>query len=147
MSPFRVFAVNEEARYRVLPRSEAAPERTTPMPPAPERIAVRASGRVILLRVDDIDWIEAADNYVCLHCGAETHILRETMNAVEAQLGPSRFVRIHRSAIVNIDRIKELQPWSRGDYQVILRDGTKLTLTKSHRKKLHAQLLLGSFNG
>jgi two-component system, LytTR family, response regulator len=147
MSPFRVFAVNEEARYRVLPRSEAAPERTTPMPPAPERIAVRASGRVILLRVDDIDWIEAADNYVCLHCGAETHILRETMNAVEAQLGPSRFVRIHRSAIVNIDRIKELQPWFRGDYQVILRDGTKLTLTKSHRKKLHAQLLLGSFNG
>jgi two-component system LytT family response regulator len=114
------------------------------MRPAAERIAVRESGRVILLKVDDVDWIEAADNYVCLHRGTETHVLRETMNAVEARL-PSQFVRIHRSAIVNIDRIKELQPWFRGDYQVILRDGTKLTLTKSHRKKLHAQLLLGSF--
>ena len=145
MSAFRVFAVNEELRGRVLPQNEAAPGRVAPMQPAPERIAVRESGRVILLKVDDIDWIEAADNYVCLHCGAETHVLRETMNAVEARLGPSQFVRIHRSAIVNIDRIKELQPWFRGDYQVIMRDGTKLTLTKSHRKKLQGQLLLGSF--
>jgi two-component system, LytTR family, response regulator len=135
MSAFSVFAVKQETENRALPRNEAAPE----------RIAVRESGRVILLKVDDIDWIEAADNYVCLHCGAETHVLRETMNAVDARLGPSRFVRIHRSAIVNIDRIKELQPWFRGDFQVILRDGTKLMLTKGHRKKLHAQLLLGSF--
>ena len=135
MSAFRVLPINEETRHRALPRSEAAPE----------RIAVRESGRVILLRVDDIDWVEAADNYVCLHCGADIHVLRETMNAVEARLGPSRFVRIHRSAIVNIDRIRELQPWFRGDFQVILRDGTKLTMTRNHRKKLHAQLLLGSF--
>jgi two-component system, LytTR family, response regulator len=144
MSAFRVFAANSETRYRTAPRSEAASENAAPMRPAAERIAVRESGRVILLKVDDVDWIEAADNYVCLHRGTETHVLRETMNAVEARL-PSQFVRIHRSAIVNIDRIKELQPWFRGDYQVILRDGTKLTLTKNHRKKLHAQLLLGSF--
>jgi two-component system LytT family response regulator len=144
MSGFRVFAANSETRYRA-PRSEAALENVVPMRPAPDRIAVRESGRVILLKVGDIDWIEAADNYVCLHCGSETHVLRETMNAVEARLEPSRFVRIHRSAIVNIDRIKELQPWFRGEYQVVLRDGTKLTLTKNHRKKLHAQLLLGSF--
>src|SRR5215469_8523928 len=98
MSAFSVFPFNQETRYRAPQRSEVAPE----------RIAVRESGRVILLRVDDIDWIEAADNYVCLHCGTNTHVLRETMNAVEARLGPSQFVRIHRSAIVNIDRIKEL---------------------------------------
>src|SRR5579863_615666 len=104
MSAFSVFAANKGPGYQALPRSEAAPE----------RIAVRESGRVILLKIDDIDWIEAADNYVCLHCGAATHVLRETMNAVEERLGASRFVRIHRSAIVNIDRIKELQPWFRG---------------------------------
>ena len=136
MSAFRVFAANSETRYRTG-------EQVAPPRPGAERIAVRESGRVILLKVDDIDWIEAADNYVCLHRGTETHVLRETMNAVEAHL-PSQFVRIHRSAIVNIDRIKELQPWFRGDYQVLLRDGTKLMLTKNHRKKLHAQLLLGS---
>lgn len=135
MSAFRVSPLHEEMRLRALPRLEAAPE----------RIAIRESGRVILIKVDDIDWIEAADNYVCLHCANEVHVLRETMNAVEARLGPSRFVRIHRSAIVNIDRIKELQPWFRGDFQVILRDGTKLTMTRNHRKKLDAQLLLGSF--
>ncbi len=144
MSAFRVFAAERETSYRVLPRNEAASAGAAPTQPAADRIAVRESGRVILLKVDDIDWIEAADNYVCLHRGTETHVLRETMNAVEARL-PSQFVRIHRSAIVNLDRVKELQPWFRGDYQVILRDGTKLTLTKNHRKKLHAQLLLGSF--
>ena len=109
------------------------------------RIAVRQNGRVIFITLDEIDWIEAADNYVCLHCGAETHVLRETMSEVEAILGNARFVRIHRSAIVNIDRIKELQPWFRGDFRVILRDGTMLTLTKSHREKLDSHLLLGSF--
>jgi two-component system, LytTR family, response regulator len=110
-----------------------------------ERIAVRQNGRVLFIVLDEIDWIEAADNYVCLHCGAETHVLRETMSEVEARLGPARFVRIHRSAIVNIDRIKELQPWFRGDFHVILRDGTKLTLTKTHRENLDSHLLLGSF--
>ncbi len=81
-----------------------------------ERIAVRQNGRVLFIMLDEIDWIEAADNYVCIHCGPDTHVLRETMSAVEARLGPAHFVRIHRSAIVNIDRIKELQPWFRGDF-------------------------------
>ena len=110
-----------------------------------QRIAVRQNGRVLFITLDEIDWIGAADNYVCLHCGAETHILRETMGELEARLAPARFVRIHRSAIVNIDRIKELQPWFRGDYHVILSNGTKLTLTKNHRQKLDSHLLLGSF--
>ena len=109
------------------------------------RIAVRQKGRVVLITPDEIDWIEAADNYVCLHCGGETHILRETMSEVEARLEPAHFIRIHRSAIVNIDRIRELQPWFRGDYRVVLRDGTTLTMTKNHRGKFDSELLLGSF--
>jgi two-component system LytT family response regulator len=118
--------------------------RTSPRQ-SPERIAVRRNGSVLLMKLDEIDWIEAADNYVCLHCGVETRMLRETMSEVEARLGTTRFVRIHRSAIVNIDRIKELRPSFRGDYEVILRDGTRLTLTKNNRGKLDSQLLLGSF--
>jgi len=114
---------------------------------APNRIAVRKNGRVIFVTIEEIDWIEAADNYVCLHCKGETHVLRETIREMEARLDPARFVRVHRSAIVNIDRIRELQPWFRGDYRVILRDGTTLTLTKNHREKLDSHLLLGSFAG
>ena len=112
---------------------------------SPERIAVRHNGRVLFLRLDEIDWIEAADNYVGLHCGGRTHMLRETMSEAEARLDPARFVRIHRSTIVNIDRIRELRPWFRGDYQVILEDGTQLTMTKTHRERLDSQVLLGSF--
>jgi two-component system LytT family response regulator len=116
------------------------------LPHSPERIAVRRNGSVLLMRVDEIDWIEAADNYVCLHCGVETRMLRQTMGEVEARLASVRFVRIHRSTIVNLDRIKELRPSFRGDYEVILRDGTRLTLTKNNRRKLDSQLLLGSFS-
>lgn len=111
----------------------------------PRRIAIRKNGRVIFVAIEEIDWIEAADNYVSLHCGGETHVLRETIREMEARLDPGRFVRVHRSAIVNIDRIKELQPWFRGDYRVILLDGTELMLTKNHREKLDSQLLTGSF--
>jgi two-component system, LytTR family, response regulator len=111
---------------------------------SPDRVAVRTNGRVVFVKVDEIDWIEASDNYVCLHCGKDTHVLRETMSQAESRLDPSRFLRVHRSAIVNLDRIRELQPWFRGDYRVILRDGTELTLTKSHREKLENRLLLGA---
>jgi two-component system LytT family response regulator len=110
----------------------------------PDRIAIRQNGRVIFLKLSDIDWIEAADNYVCLHSGRETHVLRETMSELEARLDPARFIRVHRSAIVNLDRIKELQPWFRGDYKVVLSDGTELTLTRNHREKLESRLLLGA---
>jgi two-component system, LytTR family, response regulator len=110
----------------------------------PDRIAIRNNGRVVFVKIDEVDWIEASDNYVCLHCGKDTHVLRETMGQLESRLDPARFLRVHRSAIVNLDRIKELQPWFRGDYRVILRDGTELTLTKSHREKLESRLLLGA---
>ena len=106
-----------------------------------DRIAIRTPGHITFVRLQDVDWIEAADNYVCLHCGTETHVLRETMNSIEGRLPTSRFQRVHRSAIVNLDRIKELQPWFRGDYRILLQDGTHLTLSRSYREKLEEALL------
>ncbi len=107
-----------------------------------QRLVIKAAGRVFFLRLEEIDWIEAAGNYVKLHVGAETHLLRETMNALEGRLNAEQFVRIHRSTIVNLDRIQELQPWFHGDYRVILHDGTQLTLSRGYRQKL--QELLGN---
>jgi two-component system LytT family response regulator len=101
-----------------------------------ERLVVKSSGRLFFLRTDEIDWIESSGNYVCLHVAGESHLLRETMTGLEGRLEPNRFVRIHRTAIVNIDRIKELQPLFHGEYQVILRDGTQLTLSRGYRDRL-----------
>jgi two-component system LytT family response regulator len=105
-----------------------------------ERIAVKSSGRVVFVKVEDIDWVEAADNYVSLHVGTEEHLHRETMAALEQQLPEGKFMRISRSTIVNLDRIKELQPLFHGEYAVILRNGAKLTLSRGYREKL-SQLL------
>ena len=105
-----------------------------------DRMVVKSGGRLFFLRADEIDWVEAAGNYVRLHVGAESHLLRETMNAIEARLHPDTFFRIHRSRIVNIERIKELQPWFNGEYVVILRNGTKLTLSRGYREKLQDRL-------
>ncbi|HYV31703.1 MAG TPA: LytTR family DNA-binding domain-containing protein [Candidatus Binatia bacterium] len=110
--------------------------RTQPRAKYPDRLAIRSSGRVVLVKVDDIDWVEAADNYVSLHVGREEHLHRETMSALEAQLPPEKFMRISRSTIVHLDRIKELQPLFHGEYAVILRNGTSLTLSRGYRDKL-----------
>ena len=111
-----------------------------PEPQRAERLVVKSGGRVFFLRTDEIDWIEAAGNYVRLHLGTESHLFRETMNRMESRLDPRRFARIHRSRIVNTERIKELQPWFNGDYVVILRDGTRLTLSRGYREKLQQRL-------
>jgi two-component system LytT family response regulator len=101
-----------------------------------KRIMIKESGRFFFLRTSDIDWVEASGNYVRLHLGADSHLLRETMNGLEGRLDPERFLRIHRSTIVNIERIKELQPWFHGDYIVILRDDRQLTMSATYREKL-----------
>jgi two-component system, LytTR family, response regulator len=106
-----------------------------------DRLAVKSSGRVVLLKHDEIDWIEAADNYVNLHVGRESHLLRETMNSLEQRLPADRFLRISRSTMVNLDRVRELQPMFHGEYAVILRDGTRLSLSRGYRDKL--SLLMG----
>ena len=109
-------------------------------PSKAERLVVKSGGRLFFLRADEIDWIEAAGNYVRLHVGTEAHLLRETMNSIESRLRPETFFRVHRSHIVNIERIKELQPWFNGEYVVILRNGTKLTLSRGYREKLQERL-------
>jgi len=101
-----------------------------------DRLAVKTGGRVIFLRLNEIDWIEAADNYVKLHTAGEAHLLRETMNALEERLPVDRFMRVSRSAMVNIEQIKELHPMFHGEYVIILRSGAKVTLTRTYRDKL-----------
>ena len=101
-----------------------------------QKIAIKSSGRVTFVKIEDIDWIEAADNYVNIHAGAAAHLLRETMSALSTRLPPEKFVRISRSCIVNLDRVKELQPLFHGEYCVFLNDGTKLTMSRNYRGSL-----------
>ena len=108
--------------------------------PRAERLVVKSGGRLFFLRADEIDWVEAAGNYVRLHVGTTAHLLRETMNAIEGRLDPEKFFRIHRSRIVNMERIQELQPWLNGEYSVLLRTGTRLTLSRGYREKLQDRI-------
>jgi two-component system, LytTR family, response regulator len=101
-----------------------------------ERLAVKTSGKVIFVKVGDIDYIESAHNYVELHVEKQSHLLRETLNAIEARLPADKFVRISRSVIVNIERVKELQPLFYGEYTVTLHNGVRLTLSRRFRDKL-----------
>ena len=105
-----------------------------------ERLVIKATGRIYFLETSEIDWIEAEGNYVSVHSAKKTHLLRETISSLEAQLDPKKFVRIHRSSIVRIDRIHELQPWFHGEYRIILQDGTQLTLSRNHRDNLQEAL-------
>lgn len=105
-----------------------------------ERLLIKSGGRAFFLKTDEIDWIAAEGKYVRIHVGGGSYLLREGMTAIERQLDSRTFLRIHRSTLVNIDRVKELQPWFHHEYRVLLRDGTKLMLSRSCRKKL-AELL------
>ena len=111
-----------------------------PGPPKPDRLVVKSAGKIFFLRTDEIDWVEASGNYVRVHVGAESHLLRETMASLETKLDPDRFVRIHRSRIVNMERIKEMQPWFNGEFVVILTTGVRLTLSRGYREKLQDRL-------
>jgi two-component system LytT family response regulator len=102
--------------------------------PAPrDRLVVRNPRQILILDVDEIDWIESAGNYVRLHVGDEIHQVRSTLAAIENRLDPDLFLRIHRSIIVNVDRVKQITPWFHGDSAVVLRDGTRLNLSRSYR--------------
>ena len=97
---------------------------------------IKSGGRITFLRADEINWIEADDKYVHLHTGKARPMVRQTLTAMEAQLDPAKFRRIHRSTIVNVERIAELQPLFSGEYSLLLQDGTKLTLSRNYRDKL-----------
>ena len=100
------------------------------------RVAVKKNARIHLVKIDDVDWMETAGNYVTLHVGAAEYLYRTTMAAMESRLDPERFVRIHRSTIVNVDRIVELQPTFARELVVLLRDGTRLRLGAPYREGL-----------
>ncbi|MBL8113390.1 MAG: response regulator transcription factor [Acidobacteria bacterium] len=102
----------------------------------PEWLLVRAGDRSRFLKLRDVDFVEAAKNSVLLHAGADSYSFRTTMKAMEEALDPGRFLRIHRSTIVNLERVKELEPWFNGEYRVILKDGRILTLSANYRSEL-----------
>jgi two-component system, LytTR family, response regulator len=128
-----------DIRYKV-PGASRVP--VTPGPgPRTKRLMVKSGGRISFLKADEIDWIEADRDYVRLYNGPRKHLLRGTISGMERQLQGERFIRIHRSTIVNVDRIREMQPLSYGEYAVILQDGTRLTLSRSFRERVFEQMM------
>ena len=110
---------------------------------AGDRILIKSSGEIFFLKAEEIDWIEAEGDYMKFHVSGRTHLMRETMARLEARLDPKRFIRIHRSTIVNIDRLRKLSPSFAGEYAVILHDGTKLKLSRGYHERI-ATLLKAS---
>ena len=104
------------------------------------RFAVKTPQCIVLVEADDMDWIEAAGNYVRLYAGGQAHLLPETISRIEKRLDPEKFLRIHRSRIVNVQRIKQLHPLFHGEYEILLKDGTRLTSGRSYREQIR-QLL------
>jgi len=128
---------------RALARARERIETAKARPSAsynPERIAIKHSGSVLFIKPDEIDWIEAADYYTCLHVGSKTYLLRRSMAELEKGLNPAVFCRIHRSSIVNIERVKSLVLNPEGEYDVVLQDDTHLRLSRRHRQQLQDRL-------
>ena len=131
----------DRAQSRLANRAEPASPRieapqVRPAPAAPQRLVVRSRGKVELLKLDEIDWIEAQHNYLRLHVGNEVHLLRQTIGEIETRLQPDKFLRIHRSLIVNVDRIRYLQACGYGEYLVVLHNGKNLPLSRGYRDRL-----------
>ena len=108
-----------------------------------ERLAIKSAGEILFLKISEIDWIEAADYYVCLHVGAKSHLLRRSMSEVEQELCAGAFCRIHRSAIVNLERVRRLDVNQEGGTDVVLGNGTRLRLSRRYKKQLQGRLGMG----
>lgn len=132
-------AGGDEERIRALLAdymSNAAPQTRQPL----DRVAVKVDGSLRIVKTSDIDWWETDGNYMRLHVGGASHLIRMTAASIEPQLDPRVFLRIHRRYIVNIERIVEVQPWFAGDAIVVLRNGAKLRLSRTYRERLHTRL-------
>lgn len=105
-----------------------------------DRLVIKSVGQVLFLRFSEVDWIEAADYYACLHVGAQSHLLRRSMNELDRELDPALFCRIHRSTIVNLDRVRGLKSGEDGEHEVLLESGARLRLSRSYRKQLQTRL-------
>src|SRR5262245_25275333 len=134
----RLAALMQDLRPALDGADQATQKRpdTEPLGTPVNRIVVRDRDRVLLVDVGDIDWIGADGDYVRIHAGGKSHLIRDTMAAMEQRLDPASFVRIHRSTIVNTSRIREMRPYSTREYAVILRDGTRLRLSRRYRERL-----------
>jgi two-component system LytT family response regulator len=134
LKPFddrRFFTALSRAKERVRARGTSTP---------PRRFLVRTRDKVVFVKSEDIDWVEAADYYVSLHTGGKSYLLRQTMADLERQLDPAKFVRVHRSAIVNLERVQEMHPMFRGDSVLVLQDGTRVRLSRARRDELERRL-------
>ena len=116
---------------------------TTAAPAHVSRFPVRANGEIYFVRVEDVDWIDAEGNYVALHAAGRRHLVRDTIKSLEDRLDPTKFVRVHRSAIINVDRLRKLQPYFHGEYVITLQDGTTLTSSRTYSDRLRALLERG----
>jgi len=135
----------DNARFdRALGRAKERLAHARNPPPMLERFAVKSAGQVSFLKASEIDWIEAADYYSCLHVGARTHLLRRSMAELDEELDQATFCRIHRSTIVRLDRVRGLKLNENGEYDVLLEDGTKLRLSRRYRKQLQSRLSVRS---
>jgi two-component system LytT family response regulator len=140
----------DDARFgRALKRAKEKLAHYLPVQPrAAERLVVRSRGQVLFVSVADIDWIEAAGYYACLHVGSDTHILRRSLSELEQDLGDEKFVRIHRSLVVNLERIRGLELQSGGEYEVVLKSRVRLRLSRRYRKRLQDRMaMLGRGSG
>lgn len=132
----------DDARFeRTLARAKSQVTASRAIPRGSERIAIKHGGEILFLKVHEIDWIEAADYYVCLHMGKKTHLLRRSMTELEEQLDPAMFCRIHRSSIVNLRSVHSLALSEQGEYEVVLEDDTRLRLSRAYRRELQKRLV------
>jgi two-component system, LytTR family, response regulator len=129
-------AAGLKQKLLALLEGEAKPRRGQSEPEYEEKFLVKSAGRIFFVKAEEIDWIEAADYYVCLHVGGQSHLLRETMSEMEAKLDPERFCRIHRSTIVNLSRVRRVQTRTGGEYVVILADETALRLSRGRKEQI-----------
>ncbi|MEN8376908.1 MAG: LytTR family DNA-binding domain-containing protein [Gemmatimonadota bacterium] len=116
--------------------STGTPRADLPVRRPLSRFLVRVGQKMLLVAADDVDWIGAADNYAELHAGGRTHLVRGTLSALERRLDPDRFVRVHRSTIVNLEAVRAFEPWSHGDWLIRMRDGEELRLSRRYRDRL-----------
>ena len=132
----RQFAHSKQADAQS--RLVAVLEDFVPASKKPDRLVFKENGRIVFVKPETIDWVEADGNYIRLHADGSSHYVRETLGSLEAQLPQEKFMRISRSIIVNLDRVKELQPMFYGDYSVILQDGSKLSMSRTYRDRLES---------